>query len=649
MRGKVWLDGGEYDLYQGSWTVTSRPSQASDGMPKYADWRIDGPQLYTIEDTAQGEGYLGVDYGDNVDTRWWGIACLGPLISEVDLSTYDPTWTGGAWGTQFVWGSYGYGASPAAAPSAGMAITEAAGTVFGYVTRGRRVSKVDLVNMTLVAGGTHTLPENATSILATRTDKGVQEVSVGMRNHAYQTARNFAASPNPDDWAVNAGNVVSRIIGQAADRVALLGKADAGVGNKVAGVVLSGSVTMRENAGAVNDISTIGGKQITMTGFAQDGDYWVIGTSDGPYSLDANQRTFFPVIPEIHNDIDNCKEMVEWYAKGVLIPTKKGLRYLRGSTGRSIGIEKIRENRSAVGGYPNALEGSESGFYAAWYNPATFTSWLIWFRDYEPGDPSFREMQPFVLMKRSSRVSFIDEIGDLSGLRTTPAVVMGLDSNTLGYFLKGETTVEIDDSAYRFASTGTLHLTEMRRYPGMTKDLEAVEFESDDCTANLTLTFGVSVDGAAAVTLSAVTTDAQQRLYFVSGGVPLTTTSGKRIKPQVAFATNSSSASPKIVGGKLRLYYRVRPAHVDLYSFTVVLRQDDADGPSKTKEDALIADLKDKWVHLSEGPGFERLYVKVEDVKVRTVDDRGGGKDTKNAQIRVADVRVAAWPVGSGQ
>ena len=74
MRGKVWLDGGEYDLYQGSWTVTSRPSQASDGMPKYADWRIDGPQLYTIEDTAQGEGYLGVDYGDNVDTRWWGIA-----------------------------------------------------------------------------------------------------------------------------------------------------------------------------------------------------------------------------------------------------------------------------------------------------------------------------------------------------------------------------------------------------------------------------------------------------------------------------------------------------------------------------------------------------------------------------------------------
>lgn len=91
--GKSYRLASESTLPRGAvlWDVSVEPSQAGDpSVAKVARWRVDGPLGYSFEGP---DGYLGMDYGDNVDTRWDGLT-TGPQIGTMTLSTYDAsTWT----------------------------------------------------------------------------------------------------------------------------------------------------------------------------------------------------------------------------------------------------------------------------------------------------------------------------------------------------------------------------------------------------------------------------------------------------------------------------------------------------------------------------------------------------------------------------
>ena len=133
-------------------------------VEKWAEWRVNGPAFNAMEmfDGAP----LSVSYTDNVDTRWYDMACLGPAINVVDL--------GAAGGTP--------------ADASGSAIGKSAGgTEYLYVIRGTKWAKVQLSNMTLISDNSEAaLAEAATDIIAIKNANGSGFILFGMDDTAYR-------------------------------------------------------------------------------------------------------------------------------------------------------------------------------------------------------------------------------------------------------------------------------------------------------------------------------------------------------------------------------------------------------------------------------------------------------------------------------
>lgn len=643
-RARVIIDSKPYKVL--SWTASQRPSQAADPAALViAEWKIDSPMGSSYEDISEGFGGLGIDYTDNTDSRWQNTLTLGPLANSVTLSTKDTTWTTKVMDSTHVLDSHVPDAGPAAGNITGFALMEGAGTVYLYVLRGRYVTKVDVSDFTVKE--THVLPEAGTSILATTTATGVREVSVGMPTHAYQVMNSIATPPNNDNWVVNADNVVCRILGAGNDRIVGAGKDNLGIGNVVAGNVLTGAVTMADPAW--NDIASIPGS-VTVTGFGLDGPFYVVMTDEGPYMLDEEKREFFQLVPEIPRSTEN-RVVGNWSFLGTLLGLATGARYSRFGSGESYGLENFRLNTSVVQGFMTGQAASARWSYEAWYNEVEADTTIIAWRNRLMGDGhAYSVLSPFPLVSvANARVNAIANIDTASGKRTNPTLVYGEGASTLRYLTLGRQAREISDSNYRFASTGTAYLTEMKRYPGMIKQLQAVEFETADAAAGKTVTFGVSVDGAAAVTLTAVATNGWQRLLFVDGSaVPLTTTTGKNIKPQLAFSTDAATTSPK-VKGPLRLTMKVRPRMTEQVDCVLAVVDDENYAPSKKVEDDLFA-LEEGGTYLVENdPEMDSYYVDVERVETDygKSDDWGGGDDSARGIAKKARVRFVRWPTVS--
>jgi len=650
-RQKVWIDGKDYRVL--SWNAGQRPSQEADpSVLVVAEWKVDGPMGFTYEDITQGFGVLAVDFPDGVDTRFPNTACLGPLINAVTLSTHDISWTSALFDDDDLFDdASALDASVATDNVNGLATVKSAGTSYAYAIRGGTSAKVDLSDMSLEAGGAHAFPEAPTSIVSTVTKSNKREVSVGMPTQAYQVITNIDTPPSPDTWVQNDQGVVARILAQAPDRVVGMGADQDGTGNVVAGNLLVGSISMAEPAWT--DITTDTApfpSDVTFTGFGLDGAFYVIMTDDGPFMLDADLREFFNLIPEIPRSLEN-RVVGSWFPLGTTLGLSSGARYQRFGSGASYGLEKFRLNRSVVQGFPTATAASMRWLYEAWYNPVENDTWIIAWRERQPGDGhAFSDLSPFPIAKFNNlRCNAMLNVDDVGGLRTNPTLIGGRGSN-LFYMTLGRTVQEIDDANYQFTTGGgTLYLTEMRRYPGMIKQPQAAEFKTRDCTSNTPVQLQMSVDGAAAVNVATVTTNGWQRVLFASAGVPLTTTTGKDIKPQFVLSTSGATLSPKIEG-PLRLHFKVRPILTEYVDAVLELHDNGIDGGSEAQQDNLFAVDEGGTVLVGEDQDMDRWYADIEKVAVRKsrAGDYGGGTDSSKGQNRVAEVRLVRWPVANG-
>lgn len=618
------------------WNVTRRPSQRGDpGKLDMAEWQTWGPDLNSFEDISGGQGFLGRDYGSNTDGRWQ-LDTLGPQINTVTLSTYDRTHAASIPDTA----TMVPGSTLIPGPAGGAANTDGFASFghYGYFTRGTEIAKVNLSTMALARTGLNP-NEVTTTILTTRSQSGAfpNETSLGFGEQSpYQVLTIAAASPNSDTWEANDDGETARVLGIAPDRIAVL------TGNTVRGNVLSGNVTMRSPN--VSTVATIAGDAIRFTGFAMDGNLWVPGTNNGPYLLDSSTATFFPVIEEIDPDDEQCRGMTKWFPMGVVLPLRDGVRYQVGGQGSSWGMERFRYNTSPVQGYPTGHAGSTKWLYQAVRNEQTGNAWLIAWRPREVGDPHPYEFSPHVIATFSGVQSrTLAYVGTINGLRTNHTLIGGHSSNMF-WMTIGRTVREIDDTNYRYAAAGTTFLTELRRKGEVIKDIEAVEFESDSCTANRTIIVGISIDSAAAVNLSTVTSDGFQRLLAVSAGAPLSTLQGgHRIKPQIAYATNSSSAAPQ-VAGPLRVWWRERPETLRVFTFGLEV----ADGDVHTAEelqDNLEALMENVPVLVNEDIDNDSYYVRIDKVTIREVADQGGGVDSDRGRKRFVEVQATEWAV----
>ena len=627
-------------------TVSTRPSQYGDpGDLTFAEWRVDGHDFNSVEMIPPGasQGYLGRDYGINTDGRWPGMDCLGPLINTISLDDYDVTSTPGVLNSTFILntatGALGPGQTVATAN--GMAIINANGTPNGYIIRGTKPGRVNLSTMA-VAPTNLALDAAATDIIATKPASVTvrSEVSVGQGDSLpYYVVQEPDITSTSDTWNANTSGQAARIFGTAPDRTVAI------AGNVVKGNIQTGSVTMK--APNWSTVATLTTQDVKGTGFAMDGNLWVIVTSDGPYMLDSQTGDFFPLIPELDNDALNGLQTNTWYPLGVIIPLRFSLRYQKYGSGKSFGPERFADNRSPVQGSPTGVAGSPRELFTTQYNPTTGDTYLIAWYTADAVDDAFsiqhsNPITPFIIAKFASTQSkFLKWLGTVDSVRTLPTLMGGYGSNAF-YISCGRTARWIDDSSYLTALSGQTFLTKTRRQPGIIKDIEWAEFETDDCAAARTVQLAVSLDDGSYTDLgSAVTSDGVQRAVASSAGVPSSSFhGGVDIKPRLTYSSNISTTTPK-VQGTLRIYYRVRPRVIRSMTYTLDLVGGKAQTPDEQEATlrAMVYDAPEKFEDIDR----KTIYVRVRSVSESRMEARGGGDDSSRGLVRVVDVVLETW------
>lgn len=627
-------------------TVSTRPSQYGDpGDLTFAEWRVDGHDFNSVEMIPPGgsQGYLGRDYGVNTDGRWPGMDCLGPLINTISLDDYDSPAGVGFLGSNLLGTTFLLGPSQIVQNSNGMAIIKADGVPWGYIIRGTKAGRVRLDTMA-VANTTMALSNPATDIIATTpaSTTVLSEVSVGQGDGAaYHVLQQPDVTSTSDTWAANSSSQAARIFGSAPDRTVLVAS------NVVKGNVQTGSVTMK--APNWSTVTTITTQDVKGTGFAMDGNLWVIVTSDGPYMLDSQTGDFFPLIPELDNDALNGLQTNTWYPLGVIIPLRFSLRYQRYGSGESFGPETFADNRSPVQGTPTGVAGSPRELFTTQYNPTTGDTYLISWYTARSIDDAFsvqhsNVLSPFVIAKFTAKESkFLKWVGTVDSARTSPTLMGGYGSDAF-YMTCGRTSRWIDDSAYLTATSGQTFLTKTRRQPGIIKDIEWAEFETDDCAAARTVRLAVSLDDGSYTDMgdAAITSDGVQRVVgSSSAGVPTAALHGGiDIKPRLTYSSSVSTTTPK-VQGTLRIYYRVRPRVIRSMTYTLDLVGGKAGTPDE--QEATLRGMVYDGPELLEDIDRRSIYVRVRSVSESRMEARGGGDDSSRGLVRVVDVTVETW------
>ena len=640
-------------------TQDSRPWQPGDPADKIvALWHPDGPNLFSQEEVSEQAptGYLGVDYLDRMDSRWSNRLTLGPKLNTVTLTGKDATFPMTLLGVSARLGiNTGLGLAPVSGNVSDIEWTQGAisAEAFIYYVRGSYVTKVNARTMAVIE--TQSFSDTALDCIVTQTPDNVHEVSVSLQTNPYQVA-DAAPSISSDTWVENTAGERVKVFGIDPQRVVAGELSENGQTVWRSNILTGGGspVTMADPAWFT--VTTITGRQIEPTGFTTDGARWVMGTSGGPYYMDPSLGQPFALLPSLDWNTENARHLSYWEFLGAIIPTRYGIRYQSGLHGQSFGVETFDGNRSPVQGYVTAQDGNQRWHYEAVYNGNTGTTWIVAWRPDSRETRQNTVMSPFVIGKipSSGKSRAMRWIGTANQIRTTPILTFGAGTNA-AYILVGETAQEPDDTYYAYESSGTAYMTEMRRFPHLIKDVEAIEFETAGCTAGRTITVSLVCSGdvaATTVTLngstagvndSATTNGYQRRLFVSNAGVPNTNASGRRIKPQFDFVTDSSAAAPSIVG-PIRLYCTLRPQLIDVVKMQFEIQ----DTERATAYDQLLElqALQNAAPVLVEDDFYgNTYYARVADVNVPPeVKDNGGAPDRpRDGLIYIVEVTFHRW------
>ena len=628
-------------------TVGSRASQPGDGKLTFAEWRVDGHDWNGFEVIPPGgtQGYLGRSYGENTDGRDLGLDHLGPLINTITLSTYDMGTGNGSLGPSGnggLNGSFGLGPTEVVGDSTGSSNGSAQitkqGTPYQYVIRGSRPAKINLLTMALANAGL-VLSNPATDIIATTpTSTTVRsEVSIGVGTSAAYvsvTEPNVGTPPTADTWAANSGAQSAEQFGLAPDRTIAV------TDNTVRGNIQTGSVTMTSPNWATLFSLPLG---VTGTGFALDGNLWVLGTNEGPMVVDGATGDPFPLIPELSRDSDHCRQMGNWFALGVVMPLRRALRYQRNGAGKSFGPETFLANTSPVTGQPTAVAASERELFTVEYNVTTGNAYLIAWYERQAGDQHSGPVSPYVIARFTAKQSrFLTWLGTVNGQRTNDTLLGGYGSDAF-WVTCGRTQRWIDDTNYLMAASGTTYGTETRRDLDTLKDVEFVEFDAaGTLDAGKTITMALSLDDTVN-TFTATTTAGVTRLYAASSGVPTAAFQGVyRIAPRWTLASNSTTAGPR-VRGPVRVYYRLRPTTVRQWNVSLKLAENSTDTPAGLE--ATLRAMVNAGSKLFESldRDITPVYVKVlsvSDVKFALTEV---AEDTADGLQRYVSIELEEW------
>lgn len=473
----------------------------------------------------------------NVDTRFRGTVGLGPLVTTINLAQTGET----------------------AANANGMAFTRTMSATREYaeVIRGTKTGKIRLDTRANIADSSMTaFAERARHILYSKSSAGDEEIAVGFDNIAYRVATTIGDTGG-DTFAENADAVFNRIHGiagsdNAAGQVAGFGRSGS-TGTAMVTArqnILTGAVTMTDGSWVTR--ATLSGEAVAFTGFAMDGDFWLVGTDRGVIYLDSNFQRFRLLQTSLNVDLVNCHGMgsIDFLGPAVVVPLQRSLRMIQSLQSRSIGLETYRNNLSPVQGlYTGGVTASELWMYVPVKNPYTDDFFICAARPRQQGDPHGNPISYYPIIRIEDKdCEFIEYAGTRGGV-TNPTVYFGIDGDA-GWFLEGQSNRFPIDGTCTYAASGTWYGTQLRRDPEKGKKPSCFDFTAADCTSTETLTLSITIEDWQGVERTVqvgppVTKNGFHRLWLREADA----VDARRITPSIAFARGgTTTATPRIEG-----------------------------------------------------------------------------------------------------
>jgi hypothetical protein len=122
-----------------------------------------------------------------------------------------------------------------------------------------------------------------------------------------------------------------------------------------------------------------------------------------------------------------------------------------------------------------------------------------------------------------------------------PILLFSQGTNILRFLLAQNGVNPYADTNYRYAATGDIYLSqEADDFDDVQKSYISVLMDTASLAAGITVAIKYAVDGAAEQTLTTLTTNGAQELFFPSG------TTGKRLALHLSLATNDSTKTPQV-------------------------------------------------------------------------------------------------------
>ena len=439
---------------------------------KMAEWFISGqPGLNSYESESTPLSWA---YATGVDTRFPGVVQLAPLITALDFTAQHDNATN----------------------TRAIAFTEGITTdtaELGVFACGRRLVAVRLDTRIVTSTASAAAFSSAvTDLEVTKNKAGTQELSACLESNIYQVVTAFDVATTTYTASANNESVINRFISkgdsyEADGQVFGLGQTSS-IENTIRHNVLTGTVAMDASAWATR--ATIGGPNITFTGFALDGPFAIVGTNYGPYKFNNDHQVFQPMLPELLGSpsTNNCKGMRAWSKLGVVIPLERETRLSSGLESKSIGVERFPTNLSPVYGRVTAQGYSEQWGIWNYYNPVADQSYLCWVRPRQPWEYHSNPVSIFPMLALDAGVECeAIEWAAKKGGTTNDTWYVGLD-NDAGWMVEGRHFYGPSDTNCTYAASGTIYLSALTRSPGTDKQVKHITFETDGCSSTETIT-----------------------------------------------------------------------------------------------------------------------------------------------------------------
>ncbi len=517
-------------------------------------WKLSGPLGASREGA---DGFLGVDYADNIATDNDDLATSAMARNAVTLTGLDPPTTAGV-----VLGSTKLGAGvlgPAYAAGNCEFFDEDRGQLFYH--RDRASTQVDPSDMSVKQTVVHKAKVQGAAIWK---DHGVIGLGIDSAMKRRKTVR--ATSSDYELVSIRGTPIGSKALKKGSDRLWMVVADPSEEFTNHLRFTLDDFISASCSFAVRDD-------KIPATGFGTLGALTIVGIELGAGSFtDAGTPVAVAEPLEGHRSANNGKHFATMWGWEYFTTDVGLFAWNGGLVTNPVGPEANRRFEGPIDGRPTALLAYKDSIWVAYLTPAGATYIIRGVFGPRTAATGVPDWYPWLKIA-STEVHMLGSTGQ----RTNPTPTWGVGTN-MEYGTLGRRGRDIADSNYRFGVTGgTLFLTTLMGDQHVLRNLRYGQFRCENMVSGDSWQLAVSVDEAAAVNVgAAVTANGVARAIPVSGGVPLTTVNGYSFKPQltqVAAGTGSATAPPQI-RGFLDLTFDERPDVIE--EVTLVLLLDDA-------------------------------------------------------------------------